>query len=306
MPCSIKKQGHFRGNFMPQPIKSDENILVIEKNVSCSYSMPGMESAIDHYTMSYNISGGRQTVTPTFSFSYGAGDVSVMEPHIYHRTLPNGNQPCHSIMVKYTKNFAKPLIQQIGMLNFNLLNRQFVCHFSPESQAKMQLMFYELLAEYNRKGPYNEFILQGMFNRIFITLLTERIPDASSLQMCENNIHISDAMQYIEDHFIENPSLEEIAAHLFLSPTYFSKLFKKVTGSSYTTYLNLTRLQKVQLMLVTTEHSIQQIASESGFVNSNYMCDTFRKYYHIAPSEFRKAVMQNRYYQETTCNKMSI
>lgn len=280
---------------MPQPLKVNENILVVKKEVPSSYSMPGMEAAVDHYTMSYTISGYRKTETPTLSYCNKAGDVTVMAPHIYHRTMPGADQSCESIMIKYTKEFAKPLIHQIGILNFNLLNAQFVCHYSPESQAKIYHMFCDLLNEFNHKGPYSDFILQGMFNRIFITILTERISDSSSIHLYDSNNHITEAILYIEDHYAENPSLEEIAAHLYLSPTYFSKLFKKSSGSSYSTYLNLVRLQQVQILLVTTDYSIQRIALETGFVNSNYMCDTFRKYNHISPREFRKTVLQNRY-----------
>ena len=110
----------------------------------------------------------------------------------------------------------------------------------------------------------------------------------SSIQLRSNCNQVIEAIYYIEEHYKENPSLKEIAAHVFLSPTYFSKLFKKQVGSTYSIYLNRIKLQHVQQLLIQTPLSIGAIADEVGFVNSNYLCDVFKKYIGISPSKFRK------------------
>lgn len=69
------------------------------------------------------------------------------------------------------------------------------------------------------------------------------------------------------------------------------KLFKNQVGTTYSVYLNSIKLQHVQQLLIQTNLSIREIAEKVGFVNSNYLCDVFRKYIGISPSKFRKHSM---------------
>ena len=55
-----------------------------------------------------------------------------------------------------------------------------------------------------------------------------------------------------------------------LSPTYFSKKFKLITGMGFKEYLNYVRLKHAQTALLTTDSSITDIALEYGFNDSNY------------------------------------
>lgn len=56
------------------------------------------------------------------------------------------------------------------------------------------------------------------------------------------------------------------------------KLFKNQVGTTYSVYLNSIKLQHVQQLLIQTNLSIREIAEKVGFVNSNYLCDVFRRY----------------------------
>lgn len=100
---------------------------------------------------------------------------------------------------------------------------------------------------------------------------------------------ILDAIQYINEHFNQPITLEQLAAMVNLSPSYFSKKFYQTLGIGMKKYLNFSRLRHAALELASTEHSITEIAINCGFSDGNYFKDAFKKAYNISPRAYRKS-----------------
>ena len=96
------------------------------------------------------------------------------------------------------------------------------------------------------------------------------------------------ATKYIYRNYQKPLTLDEVAAQAALSPTYFSRKFKQVTGMGFKEYLNFVRLKHAQTALLTTSGTITDIALENGFNDSNYFKDLFKKVYGKSPREYRK------------------
>jgi len=96
--------------------------------------------------------------------------------------------------------------------------------------------------------------------------------------------------QYIELHYMENLYLDHIAEVLETTPKYFSNYFKKTFGINYIEYLNKVRLMHAREFLKDTHLSIGEIGEKTGYLNSSTFTTTFKKYYGISPSEYRKQV----------------
>lgn len=82
-------------------------------------------------------------------------------------------------------------------------------------------------------------------------------------------------------------SLEEVAAHVHLHPSYFSTMFKNVTGSSFKEYLNKIRIEESKLLLLNTDFSIIDIAIAVGFEDQSYFSKVFKKFTGTTPKQFR-------------------
>ncbi|MFD0712034.1 helix-turn-helix transcriptional regulator [Paenibacillus sp. GCM10027626] len=94
--------------------------------------------------------------------------------------------------------------------------------------------------------------------------------------------------QYIELHYMENLYLDHMAEVLDTSPKYFSNYFKKTFGVNYVEYLNKVRLSHAREYLKQSDLSITEIGEKTGYMNSSTFTTTFKKYYGISPSEYRK------------------
>lgn len=100
------------------------------------------------------------------------------------------------------------------------------------------------------------------------------------------------AINYIQLHYKENVTLDDLAAETFLSKTYISRCFTKYFGISFTDYVMLLRLSDAAKRMH-GKCTLAEIAYESGFPNVNSMIHAFKQQRGITPGEYRKRILQN-------------
>lgn len=99
------------------------------------------------------------------------------------------------------------------------------------------------------------------------------------------------AVCYIHTHPGQSLSMNEMADLCHLSPSYFSRLFHREVGESFTDYVNRQKIQLAKTQLRSTTKSISQISAELGYVNTSHFINLFKRYEGITPSVYR----QHRY-----------
>ncbi|MEK8212165.1 MULTISPECIES: response regulator [unclassified Paenibacillus] len=97
---------------------------------------------------------------------------------------------------------------------------------------------------------------------------------------------IYESLDYIKSRLSEDLTVGECAAHVHLSASYFSSLFKKVTGMTVTQFITAERIQKAKALLV-EGMPVQEVASAVGYEERRYFSDMFKKITGQTPSEFR-------------------
>lgn len=96
------------------------------------------------------------------------------------------------------------------------------------------------------------------------------------------------ALRYIDSHYSDDLRLEDVAAMVYLSPYYFSKIFKKYQGIGFNAYVNQLRMQSARQMLEQSDWPIATIARNLGFSQASYFCKVFRQTYRITPQAYRE------------------
>lgn len=96
--------------------------------------------------------------------------------------------------------------------------------------------------------------------------------------------------EHIHVNYAEKLQLKEIAAKEYMSVPYLSACIKDVFGISFSDLLSLVRCEKSEILLSTTEKTLDEISVAVGFSNRKHYIANFKKWYQKTPGEFRKAI----------------
>lgn len=94
-------------------------------------------------------------------------------------------------------------------------------------------------------------------------------------------------LDYFENNYMNNISLDDMSKNMYLSSVYISKVFKEKTGESPINYLINLRLEKARDLLMSTESPIKSIAQAVGYNDAYYFSKLFKKYYGYSPGKYR-------------------
>lgn len=121
--------------------------------------------------------------------------------------------------------------------------------------------------------------------RGFIEALTEEV----NTKKAGKNIEFAAKFRsYLERHYKEDISLEDIAEYFQLTPAYFSTLVRELTGISFSKSLIMVRISKAKEMLRDTSFKIYKIAEETGYRDVKYFNRVFKKETGITPIKYRE------------------
>ncbi len=102
---------------------------------------------------------------------------------------------------------------------------------------------------------------------------------------------ILDAFKYVSLHIEKKISLDEVSSHLYLNPSYFSRLFKKEVGETFVEYVTKMKINRAKELLEQTADSVGKICERLGYDNQSYFIKIFKNYVGVTPIEFRTGKM---------------
>ena len=110
----------------------------------------------------------------------------------------------------------------------------------------------------------------------------------------QKDVHeiLSKSKRYIAEHLSEDLSVAHIAAELYLTPNYFSRLFKRVAGEGCNEYIVRKRIEKAKILLQTTNLKASKIADMVGYRDTNYFSLAFKKNTGVSPTKYREQFRQ--------------
>ena len=108
------------------------------------------------------------------------------------------------------------------------------------------------------------------------------------LQQRRNFEQIRLMISYVEEHYTDHITLDDVATAAHLSRSECSRVFKKVMGTSLFSFIQNYRIEKSCALLTETDAPISEIAESCGFSDGNYYTKVFQKVMGSSPSTYRK------------------
>jgi two-component system response regulator YesN len=101
---------------------------------------------------------------------------------------------------------------------------------------------------------------------------------------------VKKAIEYIHENYREQLTLNDIASHVYVSPSYVSRMFGREVGKNFVDYLNEVRIEKAKELLNDVRYKTYEIADKVGIQDARYFSRLFKKYTGKTPTEYRESL----------------
>jgi len=151
--------------------------------------------------------------------------------------------------------------------------------------------------EYNNRGHSYQHICNLLANAL-LNIVHNRLKEENNqtepenkktdIKNKSNEALMKKIIEYLNQHYMEPLTLEELADIFNMSHYYLSHLFKTETGLSPMKYIVYRKIGEAQNLLMNTDMRIGKISDDTGFSDSCHFCSMFKKYVGVTPSQYRQ------------------
>ncbi len=243
-----------------------------------------------YYELFYVVSGQCRMFVEHSLFSVGAGELVIIPSATLHRTQYDENVRVDRITVSFTEEYVSQLLEIAGQDFLNKNGEIGKICFSGEAKTELELLFGRLLKEEKNGDEFSELEIKSLLLNLFVILARNK--ERKTVKDFEGNeaaVKIQETARYIYENFDQDITLEKASQIAGMRDTYFSRMFREITGFGFKEYLTNVRIQQSVKMLTTGNLTITQIALACGFADGNYFGDAFKKSTGLSPREFRKS-----------------
>lgn len=175
--------------------------------------------------------------------------------------------------------------------------------WSQEVADQMRQLLMTVHEENNeRKSGYRYVIKAKMFE--MLAILSREVhqnenwndqvrEEISSTKQMENLERLDKIFMYIEAHYQDTITLNDISAYMGFSSFYFTKFFKKNTGTTFIQFLTEYRLNKAKWILLNEDATVTEVAERTGFSSVKTFHHQFKDLMGISPLKYKKTISGN-------------
>ena len=164
----------------------------------------------------------------------------------------------------------------------------------PQIHSDIRHLILQIREEYTQALPYSGTLGYSRFLQILAevgrnqTEIIQQNFDAQNSKKKEYMEKFLFVTNYINEHFVEALTLEQMASLAGFSKYHFTRLFRQYAGTTFYKYLNCRRITHAKNLLLDPSLSVTDVAMQSGFTNISAFLRMFRQINNCTPTEFRK------------------
>ena len=242
------------------------------------------------------------------SVLFKAGDVTAIPRYVPHTTYSKPGTRSH-----WSYIFVDPQTLFQNMLpatwkNFDLFDYVFSDYqtiFSREQYPHIHQLAVSVIRELEQQKPNYQFSAKGLLLSLYIEIIRSQSEhkngeESSPPQKTEkekqendNTLVIAPALDYIEEHYMQQFTIEHLADLCHWSLTHFRRVFHEIMGTSPLDYVNNTRITKACNLLCSTEDSVLNISETVGFHSISSFNRYFIKIMKMSPREYRRQIQKS-------------
>ena len=234
----------------------------------------------NHMELFFIVGGKGQFLIDDQLYPVDINTLVMINPNVTHTEVSLNAQPLEYIVLG---------IDGIELATSNTSNGQFSILNHYESM-EISSCLRNILREMEQKNPGYEDVCQAYMEILIIRLMrTTALAVPAEPQTVSTNRQCAAVRRYIDLHFKEPLTLEQLAEEGHMNKFYLSHAFKKEYGLSPINYMISKRIEESKYLLAETDLSMSQIAQLLGFSSLSYFSQVFHRTQDITPKEYRQS-----------------
>jgi AraC-like DNA-binding protein len=251
----------------------------------------------DEFELYYLLDGSRYYFIDDHSYLVEPGSLVIIDKQQIHKTSPSTNHYHDRILIE----FHQASLQHLGALNDGIELHEFFKKYKGlvklrgKERMYIESLFSDIFNEFQKKQPHFEaqVLLKLSELIIYISRIIPTHPNYNPMQSHSlKHQKANEITDYISTHYADHLSLNTLASLFFINKSYLSRIFKEITGFTVNEYINIIKIQKARDLLMTTDHSISEIADHLGYTSLTYFERIFKQHTETTPFRYRKKMLQ--------------
>ena len=233
----------------------------------------------NHAELFYIVGGKGQFLIEDQLYPVNTNHLVIINPNVTHTEVSLNAQPLEYIVLG---------IDGVELSISENSNGQF-CILDHFESMDITSCLRNILREMELKQPGYEDICQAFMEILIIRLMRSTgLSVPTEPQNSVGNHQCAAVRRYIDHHFKESLTLDQLAEEAHMNKFYLSHAFKQEYGISPINYMISRRLEESKYLLAETDLSMSQIAQLLGFSSLSYFSQVFRKTQGLSPMEYRQ------------------
>lgn len=224
-------------------------------------------------------------------FPVRKGDLLLFNPGMLHQSRRiNEKEPA----TEFYAGFSNIHFRNMEYNQILFPHRTFLLRPKEKTFLHLNRLAESMMAESRSTQPGRYFMLKSYLTQMILLLYREQAEQQNStasgfiFESTGKKYVVEKIVDYLEDHYTEKISLDQIAQNMYLSPFYISRIFKSEVGDTPINYLINLRMEKArQLLREKPNCSVQEIALQVGYDDAYHFSKLFKKHYGNSPSQYR-------------------
>ena len=256
----------------------------------------------DFYEVYFFLSGNVQYNIESRSYLLTPGDVLLISPMELHQPMFGPEHREYERIVlwidkQFLESFA--LSGEVFTACFDTDNPNHVNLLRPEGVNRQFLTFLleQLISESSSKEPYQEISALSYLSQVLVLLNRLALQQRKEEPAAAQDSAVYSVLGYINEHYNENLSLDDLANRFFVSKYHLAREFQRLVGTSVHRYIVQKRLVMAKQMLSAGKPS-SEVYQSCGFGDYSNFYRAFRAEYQISPKEYVRRLKENAYQED--------
>lgn len=257
--------------------------------------------------INYVVSGRLHHHVNDSVYEIATGDIFVIPPYVPHQITLCDDEPYELIELEFSEEFilgANPnLFHELdgaqSIFDFAYIEPFLVTernvrprlNLHGKQQIQVESLLDEIHQEFDQKEDSFLLAIKADVLKLLVVIgraFHENIHASSDMELFDyHRDAMNESIAFIDAHYQEDIILEDAARRANLSKSYFSYLFKSLTGKTFIQYIHALRIHKAMECLKTTNLLISDVCFDVGFNNINHFNRIFKRETGLSPSQYR-------------------